>query len=258
MKNKNKFDRDNLLKECGEKLNLEQIHELLFEMLKDFDIFCKSKGIEYCLGAGTLLGAIRHKGFIPWDDDADIYMTRDNYNKLLEYSAVNERIQIVSPQNDHGFYHPFPYVDLSESRTIHISHGMRYETGKGQFIDIFPLDGIPDSAFSKHIHLMKLRILSRLRDYSIRPMEKVSSARQLIINCCVVLARLFDGESITNSMVKLIQKYSYEDTKLVGLLVFGGRDHFVWNRDWFKSMMECDFFVPGCGGGYNITNPLRI
>ena len=63
--------------------NLDELHNVLFEMLNVFDSFCRENNIEYSLAYGTLLGAVRHKGFIPWDDDLDVMMTRENYNKFL-------------------------------------------------------------------------------------------------------------------------------------------------------------------------------
>ena len=61
------------------RLTLEELHDALLEILVEIDKVCREHGLRYTLAAGTLLGAIRHKGFIPWDDDADIYMPRPDY-----------------------------------------------------------------------------------------------------------------------------------------------------------------------------------
>lgn len=64
---------------------MKKLHDKSYEMLCRFDDICRKHGIKYCLVHGTLLGAVRHKDFIPWDDDIDIYISRENYNKLLEF-----------------------------------------------------------------------------------------------------------------------------------------------------------------------------
>ena len=68
---------------------------LLIDMLMAFDKFCRENNLCYFLSDGTLLGAIRHKGFIPWDDDADVYMLREDYEKLIQYQEINQEIDVV-------------------------------------------------------------------------------------------------------------------------------------------------------------------
>ena len=65
-------------------LNVRDIQLINLEMLDAFDAFCKKHGLPYCLCGGTLLGAVRHKGFIPWDDDLDVFMARPDYERLIE------------------------------------------------------------------------------------------------------------------------------------------------------------------------------
>ena len=62
--------------------NLKQLQKVEYQMLKDFDKFCRENDIEYCLTYGTLIGAVRHKGFIPWDDDIDVFVKAEDYLKL--------------------------------------------------------------------------------------------------------------------------------------------------------------------------------
>lgn len=126
--------------ECS-RIRQYQIH--LANTLKEFDEFCRKNDIVYYLAYGTLLGAVRHKGFIPWDDDADLWMDRENYVKLKKLM--------------HGDYH-----QLSEN--VYVARGIRPELWSPPFayIDIFILDQCPDNAFlsfikenaAKFLHVM--------------------------------------------------------------------------------------------------------
>ena len=84
--------------------NLDSLHTVLHEILDDFDSFCHSNDIQYSLAYGTVLGAVRHKGFIPWDDDLDVMMTRENYNKFLTLFKNNEKYTLQAEQKDYPLY----------------------------------------------------------------------------------------------------------------------------------------------------------
>lgn len=99
----------------GSKLRRYQIH--LLDTLVEFDAFCKSHDIKYYLAYGTLLGAIRHKGFIPWDDDADLWMDRENYGKLEklmqgEHHILTEKLSVALGIRPELWSPPFAYIDI--------------------------------------------------------------------------------------------------------------------------------------------------
>lgn len=98
-------------------LTLDQIHEELLCQLRDIVAVCERHGIEYNLMCGTLLGSVRHKGFIPWDDDADLLMTRDNADKLLslakgEWHMLNDKIGLAMGIRPELWMAPFAYIDI--------------------------------------------------------------------------------------------------------------------------------------------------
>lgn len=128
-------------------LKLEEIHEANYELLKAVDKLCKKIGVTYYLAYGTLLGAVRHKNFIPWDDDVDIWMKRDDYTKLFDYMSYHKEelypiyfcSRIYTKNYEYGINRitnlMYKYVD---TRT-HI------ESQYGIFIDVYPLDAVADS-----------------------------------------------------------------------------------------------------------------
>ncbi|MCR5207203.1 MAG: LicD family protein [Eubacterium sp.] len=106
-------------------------------MLKRLDSVCRENGISYVLAGGTCLGAVRHNGFIPWDDDIDVYLWRDEYEKLMKLRFSDENYEIRNYRYSKGFY--FPYAKIVDKNT-ELYEGGRIDKDMGIFIDIFPLD----------------------------------------------------------------------------------------------------------------------
>lgn len=128
----------------GQKLTDDELKNIELDILKYFRGICKQLGIKYYLMGGTLLGAVRHQGFIPWDDDIDVMMFRDDYDKLVSYFKKNNkgRYQLgdIHLMSDYSF----PIGKLIDTSTVLVSN--KVKTGKitGAFIDIFPLDKVQD------------------------------------------------------------------------------------------------------------------
>lgn len=98
-----------------EKMTVHQ--ELLLEMLKDFDAVCRRHHISYQLFAGTALGAVRHHGFIPWDDDIDVILIRSEYQRFFDEAAGDFDPEIYYVQQEHGAHWPMPFSKLRRNNT---------------------------------------------------------------------------------------------------------------------------------------------
>ncbi|WP_369947409.1 LicD family protein [Lactococcus taiwanensis] len=124
-------------------ISLEEMRQLQLEMLEYIDKVCRDNGIEYSLAGGSLLGVVRHQGFIPWDDDVDLMMTRDNYEKFVKV-ALNrgESNYSLSYYKERPAY--FPYIKMYDHRTLLKSKVSNLVRGTGIFTDIFPIDILPD------------------------------------------------------------------------------------------------------------------
>ncbi len=129
-------------------LSLREIQEYSLKVLLHVHDFCVTHNIQYSLAYGTLIGAVRHKGFIPWDDDVDIIMTRDNFERFLKEYQSDDEFKLVSPY-DKNSYIAFARVCDMKDTVIETSHTWSsYQTGI--WIDIFPVDHIDDD-FQKHL-----------------------------------------------------------------------------------------------------------
>lgn len=127
-------------------ISLEEIKSIELAILNYFDDICKKNNLKYFLAYGTLLGAVRHHGFIPWDDDIDVFMPRKDYNKLVEIlkNDSHEFFKLVSYEINKDFTSPLPKI--IDSRTILIqNYSFIEKVDLGIYIDIFILDGLGTS-----------------------------------------------------------------------------------------------------------------
>ena len=133
---------------------LRKLQLIELEMLIEVDRICKKNDIKYNLIGGTLLGAVRHGGFIPWDDDADVAMLRPEYEKFCEACNKDLNEQKFYFQNiDRTPGYRWGYAKLRRKGTLFLRENqehMDYE--QGVFLDIFPIDGTPDNRFLRRIH----------------------------------------------------------------------------------------------------------
>lgn len=152
-----------------EHLTQEQCRVYLLGILKHVDAFCRDNGIKYSLGYGSLIGAIRHKGFIPWDDDIDIIMTRDNYERFIElhYFMTHEtgRYRIRKGKEIANHLHA---VVSDEETVVTFRKGTtddKFYHG-GVWVDLFPLDNVADGKSYEYIwsKIFKLREKQQLAE----------------------------------------------------------------------------------------------
>lgn len=170
---------DNMNKELRRRFNpdgslLRRQQLRMLELLDELDRICRRHGIRYWLIGGTLLGAARHKGFIPWDDDMDVQMLRDDYLKLMEIlpRELPPTMAIQNRQTDPNYF--FQYAKLRDRRTV-LTEPSGYDwmfREKGIFIDIFPIDRHP-------VWLQKLSIQTIGHSYKILKSKKLTGREKI-------------------------------------------------------------------------------
>lgn len=145
--------------------SLKAVHQANLKMLKEIDRICRKYGIQYQLDAGTLIGAVRHKGFIPWDDDADVAFTRENYEKFAKVvrKELPKEMKLLEPnqlRHGEGFYDFTPRILYLNSSTHYDGPEMQYYEGRLNhlWVDLFILDTQPEcrmkAAWTKGLHTL--------------------------------------------------------------------------------------------------------
>ena len=125
-------------------IDLSEFKQIASGILYDFDSICRKHGIVYSITYGTLLGAVRHKGYIPWDDDIDIMMTRKEYNKFLSYGIgeLEKNHKLLSLETTPEYESPLPKI-IDTNTILHQLNHIPESIDLGVYIDIFLLDKVP-------------------------------------------------------------------------------------------------------------------
>ncbi len=183
-----------------ENTTLYQIQSTELEILIYFDKFCKDNNLNYSLSGGTLLGAIRHKGFIPWDDDVDCMMMRDDYEKLIELwdeKADTEKFILQNKENSPEFSQSFAKIRKNNTTFLQ-PDDLKGKYHTGLFIDIMPADRLPDGKFNRKLYYLDVMLYQLFNREFVPP-----KSNPLVKVCCQVILAFTNK----NSRAKLRKKY---------------------------------------------------
>lgn len=203
-------------------LKSNEIKSIQLDILQSIHQFCETKNIRYSLAYGTLLGAIRHKGYIPWDDDIDVMMPRPDYERFIrEYPGYNDRYNVQTYNNDDSYY--LWCAKVFDNRTEQIT----FPTKSGVCVDVFPIDGLPNTLdeVRKYIQTKRTLFFRRLvftcKNNSYRPGNKLVNSIKYFIKRILVPSR----SSVIKKIEQLYKSYPYETSNYVGDIIdmFGER-----------------------------------
>lgn len=206
------------------RLTLQDVQKVSLEIFLDVHEFCMKNGIKYCMSGGTLLGAVRHKGFIPWDDDVDLFMLRPDYDRFIS-TYKSDRYVLLTMENDKDYFLPYAHVADMDQTVIEYNYDPFSRKKTGVKIDIFPLEAVSnderefDKQFQKGCRLWKVFARARTAFW------KFSKDKSLKYNAGLLARKIVTlGGRLVFCLSHLIdknaRKYKFGTTDYVGLLSF--------------------------------------
>ncbi len=221
------------------KKELHKLQMIELELLVEFDRICQKYELKYSIDGGTLLGAVRHKGFIPWDDDADVIMIRSEYEKFMlvcEEELDKERFYFQDYRNTNGYRWGYGKLRRKGTKFVRLNQEhMPYE--QGIFMDIFPCDNVPDNYM--------LRCLCNFHCFLYRKVFWSSVARKqskgilkLVYECLYMIPE----KTLKKHYEKYVFKRNKKETKFVKCLTFPACNKvFGYDRKWYERTYPIQF-----------------
>lgn len=213
---------------------LERLKKIELDIMQEFHDFCIAHKITYSLGFGSMLGAVRHSGFIPWDDDIDVIMDRFEFNKFL--SLYDGKYKLIT-FNSNQVYH-YAFAKLIDSTVSLIEDEFPNEQ-IGPYIDIFPIDYIPENIFLKKCFLFKTRILDILETIKrTQNVNKLPLKKRYIFKVGKIVLKGISEKRLLIYMDNYYKKYSIYKKKERAILTVSTT---IYQDIWMKDLITINF-----------------
>lgn len=226
-------------------LTLKEIQQGELQVAMVIDQICNDLGLRYFINYGTLLGAIRHHGFIPWDDDIDVVMPRKDYEVFVEYCRKNADIlkpfELIHYTTEPNYI--YPIARLSDSRyDLEFNNAKPYRIGL--FVDIYPMDGCGNTK-EEAISIRKKNKLVKTLVYA-GSLKKYTKSNQGILYTLIKFMLMFIARMIGEiKMIRFLdnsaKKLEYDDCKYVGIICWEVSGEGYFDKNIFAEYEECEF-----------------
>ena len=217
-------------------MSLDEMKKVQLDMLDVFSEFCRINGLRYLLTGGTLLGAARHNGYIPWDDDIDVAMPRNDYERFLSEFKM-EGFRTETPYINKNYYYPFAKLVNNHTRIYEHSD---MDTSLGVYIDIFPIDYIPQTRIKKYYRIRKYYEFIMTCKMAERD-KKRNRAKQIIIYLFSHIYKNTSLNKIAQRIDAMSKTYNYNKSDMAGNLMWGYGAREIVRKDFFDQYTDIMF-----------------
>ena len=221
--------------------DVSEIQQMELGIMEYIHEVCQKIGVKYFLAYGSLIGAVRHQGFIPWDDDMDICMLREDYEKLQDYLIANpdERYEVMSYKNNLNYVYPF--MKVQDKHTYLLEEDVRIDSNMGIYVDIFPVDGYEDDADFKN-KMTKLIKKRQLSCYTFKGITNTKSLlNSLIRYISIVIFYFTNTNKYVEQIDELAKSRAVADYEQVDYLIYKDMNKPVWKREWLEQVIVGTF-----------------
>lgn len=190
----------------NQEIDIHEIQQIELEILKDLKRVCEKNNIMFFLGEGTLLGAIRHKGFIPWDDDVDVLMKREDYNRFLSIAQqMGDQYEVQHSTTVENFWSPIIKIRLVKGpKKYYQQHIAHLTDHNGPYVDIFPVDYVPKkTSLSQRWQSIQIRLFRGMLSLKLGLYKPDTSAKKVI----QALSRFYSVQAIHKKLNHLFARY---------------------------------------------------
>lgn len=199
---------------------MDGLQSKLLEILKWFHEFCVKNSLQYYVLGGTMLGAARHQGFIPWDDDIDVGLPRPDYERLKRLLADSDGRYFLETPRSAAKEFCYVYCKLYDTTTTYIDN-RRYQVKRGAFLDIFPLDGL---GASKKDAKKNYKPIRRKYDFILTRTTRVRKGRKWYKNLAILFSKcipsfLIDDKKLFNELDEMCASRDYYNYEWGGNLI---------------------------------------
>lgn len=221
--------------------SLRELQEVTVYIYRDLLDFCEKNDLKVYLLGGSLIGALRHKGYIPWDDDIDVCMSRPDYEKLLELSngKISEKCSIIDPQKNKDFK---GYIPLAVYDNSKLYSGQFKDEELKISVSIFVYDGAPQNQVIRILYYIKMYVLRAEVALCRADFRHVNTRTAKLLG--PILSPFFKPRSVyhyKNKVLKYSKKYSYEGNELVAPNVDANAFKEVYPKNQFEKSVQVEF-----------------
>lgn len=226
-------------------LTMDEIKSVSLDVLQEFHNFCEEKKLRYTLAFGTLIGAVRHKGYIPWDDDIDVLMPRPDYERFFSLYENNDDFAAINHEHGNAM---IAFGRLCDMKRTFVDSSIVPWTNcdTGVWIDIFPLDGSEDDLTNLQIRMEKLKsrwlrgLSMRLSLRSFSQCQSISEKIRLFVKKIMFCGRNID--TLLDEHISECRRYDWDTSTHVGHFShLGNKIKHLWPKEDFEKYMFMEF-----------------